>query len=149
MMAVICAILAGVTIVISRSINGLLSQRIGPYQSTFFNYFTGFIASFLIMFCMGISYISEIKVLDMNNPFLYIGGVIGVFNILILNIIVSKISPIQLTLITFVSQLMSGMLLDYYYYQMFSTQKIIGCIIVVIGLVIYQLAEKNEMKVSK
>lgn len=149
MMAIICATLAGVTIVLSRSINGLLSQRVGPYQSTFFNYFTGFITSFIVMVCIGMPYISEIKVLDMNNPFIYIGGVIGVFNILILNIIVPKVSPIQLTLITFVSQLMSGMLLDYYFYQMFSMQKILGCIIVVIGLVIYQFSEKKEMLESQ
>ncbi|MEG0365996.1 MAG: DMT family transporter [Coprobacillus sp.] len=144
MIAIICATLAGITIVLSRSINGLLSQRVGAYQSTFYNYFTGFITSFLVMLCIGMPYLNEIKIPDINNPFIYVGGIIGVFNILILNIIVPKVSPIQLTLITFVAQLISGMVLDYYFYQMFSTQKIIGCLIVVIGLIIYQLAEKQD-----
>lgn len=144
MIAIICATLAGITIVLSRSINGLLSQRVGAYQSTFYNYFTGFITSFLVMLCIGMPYLNQIKILDINNPFIYVGGIIGVFNILILNIIVPKVSPIQLTLITFVAQLISGMVLDYYIYQMFSTQKIIGCLIVVIGLIIYQLAEKQD-----
>ncbi|MEG0367290.1 MAG: EamA-like transporter family protein, partial [Coprobacillus sp.] len=60
-------------------------------------------------------------------------------------IIVSKVSPVQLTLIIFISQLISGMILDYYFYQMFSTQKIIGCFIVIVGLMIYQLAEKKDV----
>lgn len=145
MIEIICAILAGVTIVLSRSINGLLAQKVGAYQSTFFNYFTGFITSFSIMLCISLPYIHKININDIYNPIIYIGGIIGVFNILILNTIVSKVSPIQLTLITFIGQLISGMILDYYFYQMFSIQKIVGCMIVVIGLVIYQIAEKRDL----
>ena len=37
MIAIICAIASGMTIVLSRSINGYLAKKIGPYQSTFFN----------------------------------------------------------------------------------------------------------------
>ena len=45
MIAVICATCAGMTIVLSRSVNGYLSQKVGAYQSTFFNYFTGLFMS--------------------------------------------------------------------------------------------------------
>ena len=45
MIAIICAIASGMTIVLSRSINGYLAKKIGPYQSTFFNYFTGLLTS--------------------------------------------------------------------------------------------------------
>ena len=145
MIEIICAILAGVTIVLSRSINGLLAQKVGAYQSTFFNYFTGFITSFGIMLCISLPYIHKININDIYNLIIYIGGIIGVFNILILNTIVSKVSPIQLTLITFIGQLISGMILDYCFYQMFSIQKIVGCMIVVTGLVIYQIAEKRDL----
>lgn len=37
----LCATCAGMTIVLSRSVNGYLAQKVGAYQSTFFNYFTG------------------------------------------------------------------------------------------------------------
>lgn len=33
MIAIICAIASGMTIVLSRSINGYLAKKIGPYQS--------------------------------------------------------------------------------------------------------------------
>ena len=76
----------------------------------------------------------------MRQPTLLIGGMIGVFNILILNIIVPKISPVQLTLITFVAQLLSGVVIDYCIYDIFSIQKLIGCLIVIVGLIAYQLS---------
>lgn len=144
MIAVICATLSGITIVLSRSINGVLSQRLGPYQSTFFNYFTGFITSLILLLLVGFPYLHVINIASLDNPIIFIGGAIGVFNILILNIIVLKVSPIQLTLITFIAQLISGMILDFCFYQMFSIQKIIGCLIVILGMVLYQMAEKNR-----
>lgn len=45
MIAVLCATCAGMTIVLSRSVNGYLAQKVGAYQSTFFNYFTGLFMS--------------------------------------------------------------------------------------------------------
>ena len=144
MISIICAVLAGVTIVLSRSINSLLSQKLGPYQSTFYNYFTGFVTSCILFCIIGFPYLKDIQWhAIINNPMMILGGVIGVFNILILNIIVHKVSPIQLTLINFISQLLSGIVLDYCFYQMFSIQKFIGCCIVIIGLVIYQLGDRK------
>lgn len=144
MIAIIFAALSGVTIVLSRSINGLLSKKLGPYPSTFFNYFTGFITSFILMVCVGFPYLQNISNLNIYNPIMYIGGIIGVFNILILNSIVHKVSPIQLTLITFISQLITGLLLDYCFYQMFSLNKFWGCILVIAGMCIYQIADKKD-----
>ena len=46
MISIIFSILSGVTIVLSRSVNGLLSKKMGAYQGTFYNYFTGFMTSF-------------------------------------------------------------------------------------------------------
>ena len=74
---------------------------------------------------------------------MYLGGIIGVFNILILNIIVPRISPVILTLLSFIGQLVSGMVIDAFVYQMFSVSKILGCLIVIVGLVIYQVSEEK------
>ena len=141
MIAILCATCAGVTIVLSRSVNGYLSQKIGAYQSTFFNYLTGFLMSAIFLILIGFSNIKSFDISALTTqPALLIGGMIGVFNILILNIVVPKMSPVQLTLITFVAQLVSGIVLDYCFYDIFSIQKLMGCLIVVIGLIGYQLA---------
>lgn len=144
MIAIIFAIMAGVTIVLSRTVNGYLGQRIGVYQSTFFNYFTGLLLSIVVLLWMGISTVEYDFTLFYKQPTLMIGGIIGVFNILILNLIVSKISPIQLTLVCFIAQLTTGIILDYYIYDIFSINKLIGCFIVIMGLFMYQRADKNS-----
>ena len=140
MIAVICALLSGVTIVLSRSLNGYLTQKVGEYQSTFYNFFTGTLFSLVFVVLFSIPYFSKIN-LSSFQPIMLLGGVLGVFNILILNYIVPRISPVALTLISFVSQLMCGMILDYFIYDLFSVTKFIGCFIVIVGLVIYQYSE--------
>ena len=37
MISILFSILSGVTIVLSRSVNGLLSKKMGAYQGTYFN----------------------------------------------------------------------------------------------------------------
>ena len=137
MISIIFSILSGVTIVLSRSVNGMLSKKMGAYQGTFYNYFTGFITSLILMLVLMIVGVQHINIsLDKTNLMMYLGGIIGVFNILILNIIVPRISPV-------IGQLVSGMVIDAFVYNMFSISKILGCLIVVAGLVIYQLSEEK------
>lgn len=144
MIAVLCATCAGMTIVLSRSVNGYLAQKVGAYQSTFFNYFTGLFMSLVFLIILGFSHVQNFQsTVLLENPVMFIGGIIGVFNILILNIVVPKVSPVKLTLITFVSQLISGIILDYCFYNLFSVNKLIGCLIVVVGLFLYQITGES------
>ena len=144
MIAVLCATCAGMTIVLSRSVNGYLAQKVGAYQSTFFNYFTGLFMSLVFLIILGFSHVQNFQsTVLLENPVMFIGGIIGVFNILILNIVVPKVSPVKLTLITFVSQLISGIILDYCFYDIFSVNKLIGCLIVVAALFLYQMTGKS------
>ena len=144
MIAVLCATCAGMTIVLSRSVNGYLAHKVGAYQSTFFNYFTGLFMSLVFLIILGFSHVQNFQsTVLLENPVMFIGGIIGVFNILILNIVVPKVSPVKLTLITFVSQLISGIILDYCFYDIFSVNKLIGCLIVVAGLFLYQMTGKS------
>ena len=141
MISIIFSILSGVTIVLSRSVNGMLSKKMGAYQGTFYNYFMTSLILMLVLMIVGVQHINIS--LDKTNLMMYLGGIIGVFNILILNIIVPRISPVILTLLSFIGQLVSGMVIDAFVYNMFSISKILGCLIVIAGLVIYQLSEEK------
>lgn len=91
---------------------------------------------FLLLF--GISSLSKLSQLqDNGNLFLLLGGVIGVLNIILLNRIVPRIPPVQLTLLVFIAQLLSGILLDSFLLNLFSLQKLAGCFLVVIGMLLY------------
>ena len=141
MISIIFSILSGVTIVLSRSVNGMLSKKMGAYQGTFYNCFMTSLIVMLVLMVVGVQHINIS--LDKTNLMMYLGGIIGVFNILILNIIVPRISPVILTLLSFIGQLVSGMVIDAFVYNMFSISKILGCLIVITGLVIYQLSEEK------
>ena len=105
MIAILCATCAGVTIVLSRSVNGYLSQKIGAYQSTFFNYFTGFLMSSVFLILFGFFNLKGFQFdILMRQPTLLIGGMIGVINILILGISVHRNPHVQLTLVRFVAR---------------------------------------------
>ena len=105
---------------------------------------SGFMTSLILMLVLMVVGVQHINIsLDKTNLMMYLGGIIGVFNILILNIIVPRISPVILTLLSFIGQLVSGMVIDAFVYNMFSISKILGCLIVIAGLVIYQLSEEK------
>lgn len=142
MIAIIFAFLAGTTIVWSRSINGLLASRSNRDTSTFFNYFTGTLGSLVLLFiCTPFVSYSTIS-FNSFHPIMLLGGVIGVFNIMILNTVVLKISAVKLTLLAFIGQLTSGMIIDFFFYELFSITKLIGCILVTCGLILYQQSDQ-------
>ncbi|MCR0414099.1 DMT family transporter [[Clostridium] innocuum] len=75
--SVMLALLAGVSIVISRSINALLAEKIGALSGSFFNYATGLIASVVFLLLFGLSTLSSVSLLqDSGNMILLLGGVI-------------------------------------------------------------------------
>ncbi len=133
-MSIMLAILAGVSIVLSRIVNYVLAQKIGLFQGTFFNYLLGFLGSFILLLISG----SAMDLFSLSSYqgtwWAYLGGLIGIATISISSILSSKISAFYLTLLLFVGQLFGGMLLDYFVDGDFSLQKVIGGLLVVVGL---------------
>ncbi len=64
----------------------------------------------------------------------YTGGLVGVVVIALSSYLSSKISAFYLTLLLFVGQLFTGMVLDYLVVNDFSIIKLLGGMLVVIGL---------------
>lgn len=137
---------AGITIVLARSVNAFLADKIGAYQSSFFNYLSGLIASVIALLVFAFP-TKDILTQFQNIPSytMLLGGMIGVVNIVILNLVCNKIAPIKLTLIVFVAQLSSGILLDYFLFDIFSLKKLCGCFIVLLGLLHYQYVQKKQI----
>ena len=128
------AFLSGVTIVLSRVINYVLADKIGIFQGTFFNYALGLLGSTALLFFRGESY----RLLEISSYkgtwWAYTGGLVGVGVIALSSYLSSKISAFYLTLFLFVGQLFTGMLLDYLVSDDFSIIKLLGGMLVVIGL---------------
>lgn len=140
-MYILLGILAGATIVVARMCNAELGGRIGNYQSTFYNYMTGLIGSVLLLLAMGTA-----KPLGISQPLYitaYLGGLVGVVNMIISNYITPKMSAYVMTLVIFISQLASGIVIDSLMGSGVSIGKVAGGALVLLGLLYNQSVDKK------
>lgn len=128
------AILSGISNVISRSVNFVLSEKLGVYQSTLFNYIFGLAGSILILLISG-----ETSKLFSSTSYdaswlAYTGGLVGVAVVSLQVFLSYKVSSFYLTLLIFVGQLFTGIILDFILSGKISIWQVIGGILVIIGL---------------
>lgn len=132
---VIVSLLSGITIVTSRSVNAELAEHTSPLISTWYNYVVGLVCcTALWLFAIpagGSSFHFPVS----SDLFIYTGGLIGVCSILILNLTVQKMPAFIMTLIMFIGQIFTGMLLDLIAGEPFSLPKLLGGILAAAGLV--------------
>lgn len=134
MIYVIIAILSGFTIVTSRSINAILAEKIGMYQSTFFNYVLGLLGSLLLLFISGETFRLFSSQSYDATWFYYTGGLVGVVSVTLSSYLTSKVTSFYLTLLIFIGQLLTGIFIDYITSGNISISQVIGGILVIIGL---------------
>jgi transporter family-2 protein len=133
--AIIVAIAAGASIVIARNINSILAEKKGLLASTFFNYLTGFSLSVLFLLFSSESIKQTYSLLGTVPIWAYLGGLLGVAVVAISNLVTPKISAFYMSLIIFTGQLFTGIILDYFALGLLSIGKVIGGLLVVVGLI--------------
>lgn len=128
------AVLAGISIVVARIFNAKLAEEIGLFQSTGVNYITGFGFSLLILF-VSREHLqwSEINI-NQIPIWAYLGGAVSILVVLLSSYVTPKISAFYQTLFVFMGQIVIGVLIDYIISHQLSLGKIIGGILVLIGL---------------
>ncbi|CAM4227100.1 membrane protein [Bacillus manliponensis] len=148
MFSICIAILAGVSIVVSRIINANLAKKIGTFQGTFFNYVTGLLVSILFLFFSSESLSLSTTTLQ-SIPFAaYLGGLVGVIVIVASNYITPKISSFYLTLFIFVGQLFMGVVIDFFTLHDISIGKVIGGVLVLLGLTYNLMLDRADRVVK-
>jgi len=145
MLYIILAILCGCITIISMIINSHLSREIGVFQGTLINYVVGLISTiFLIIIVrcpISLSFDSYNKI-----PFwALLGGMIGVVVVASSNVVIPKIPTIYTTLLIFMGQLFTGIIIDYFRMGFISKGKIIGGILILLGIIYNSNVDKKEM----
>lgn len=144
MVAVVFGILAGASIVLGRMLNAGLSAHIGPYRSTFYNYVTGLLLSLALLLLSG----EALPALSLPSSFrqyaMYTGGLLGVMVVMISNIITPRMSAFLLTLLIFISQLVSGVAIDALAGTPVSAGKIAGGALVLLGVLYNQNLDRGR-----
>ncbi|WP_242972940.1 DMT family transporter [Anaeromicrobium sediminis] len=132
-MYLILALIGGSLIVISMTINSKLSQRIGVPQGAFINNIVASIVILTFLLMNRENFVSMEKLI--NVPlWVYMGGILSIFVVSCSNIIISKIPAIYTTLLLFIGQLFMGIIIDYMVGNMASMGKILGGVLIIIGL---------------
>ena len=131
--AVLGALFSGVTIVLARMLNARLAQTAGAPFSALMNYITGLLGSLAAFILTGAAVKAAFPVPG-GSPAMYLGGVLGLVSVYMLNKITHRLPATQMTLLIFVGQLFSGLLLDYFATNKFSPGTLIGGLLVLAGL---------------
>lgn len=147
--AVLVALLSGVTVIVSRTLNARLAECTSVRISTLFNYLVGLALAIPVYFLLGRHEVSVAQFQFYPNWYLYLGGTLGVCMILFCNMTVAKISALYFTLFSFLGQVFSGILIDALIDGAFSPRNLIGGVFVTAGLLVNLLLDRRQAKVKK
>jgi len=130
----------GVLITIMILLNGVLSQKLGNYTSTFIIHLIGFILISIIVIAKKnkINFSKDIPI------YLYSGGILGVFTILFNNISFNLLGASLTLALGLLGQSICSLVLDHYgvlgmRVVKFKKEKLLGLIIIASGIVIMTL----------
>lgn len=144
MFYVILAVLAGFSIILSRILNANLALKIGIYQGTFMNYVVGLSLSIILVLVMGQSSIKT------GIPvWAFFGGTLGVIVVALSSYITHRVSNFNITLLTFVGQLVTGIIIDLFLGNPISTTKIVGGALIFVGLAFIIHVDSMENREKK
>lgn len=139
--AVGLSLCAGATVVLSRTVNARLAEQIGPLRGSLVNHLVG------LPITVVLALIAAINNGAGNNadygfiPWIYCGGVLGVVTVLLTNIVVPKVPAFRLTSLSFVGQVLTGILLDMFWGNGYSDATLTGGILVAIGIAVSMAME--------
>ena len=141
-MYIVFALITGSLVIISMIMNSRVGDEIGVFPSVFINYILGLIVSTLIL-------LFNLKTVTIGTSvpwWAYLGGVLGVTIVTISNILIPKIPTIYTTLLIFIGQLFTGMIIDVLIGVQVSRGKVIGGLLICLGLFYNLLVDKRQTK---
>lgn len=137
---VVISFFAGLTIVLSRMINARLAKKIGASNGSLVNHLVGLPVTIVAALLAG-QFSTSISI-STSQPWIYFGGVFGVLIVLLSNLMVPKMSAFRMSLLIFVGQTFSGVILDLVLGKGYSSASFTGGLIIIIGLAINFVTER-------
>ncbi|QUI24820.1 DMT family transporter [Vallitalea pronyensis] len=146
-MFILLALLAGALVIICISINGNLAKQVGVIQAGMTNYFVGLMSSILYATIMGGLSWHTLFMAPHSIPFYYfLGGAAGSLIMILNSIIIHHLPAVYVTMLVFIGQIIAGMTIDYVKFGLWSQGKVVGGIIIMIGLYYYIKGDKKAKK---
>lgn len=148
-MAFIVSFLAGGCIVLSRTINALLSEHTGPIKATLINNAVGAMAA-LVFFALSSEWLKLTSDNMTSAPwYVYLGGILGIGVVYLSNVTTLKIPAFLLTLIIFIAQMATGFVLDVLMGKSIDILSFVGVFFILLGLMVQMMIEQKRKKASE
>lgn len=142
LLAVLLSLGSGFSIVFARTSNARLGHLAGIGHSTLMNYVTG-LAGSLVLFALVANFRLAAPIPSPDAPWwVYFGGPLGMVGIILINLATMKIPAVQLSVIIFLGQIASGMVIDALFAR-FSLGMLLGGVVVGAGLWLNILADRK------
>lgn len=145
-LALVLSFAAGISLVISRMLSASLSRSTSPLASSFLTHLIGLPAAILILLLIAKGEVAGFANLTSVPVLAYTGGILGIFILMLTNITLEKVSALNVTLLIFVGQVFSGVVIDLIMGNSFSSRTFIGGIIVSVGIIAQTLIANKGNK---
>ena len=141
--ALLLSFAAGISLVLSRMLSASFSRASSAVAGSFMTHMIGLPAAVLLLFLVAKNEIGSFSL--MNIPlWMYTGGILGIFILAITNITLSKVSALNVTLLIFVGQVLSGAVIDFIIGNSFSSRTFIGGVIISGGIIAQTLISHRQ-----
>jgi len=144
-LAVTVSLLAGALLLVARTLNARLAERTSLRAGTFFNYAVGLATAVPTALLLGRTEPAFAAFALSPKVWIYLGGVIGVVVVLLLNYTVTRVSAFSLSLFLFIGQVFAGILIDALFLGAFSPRLLTGGLLVAAGLVTNVFIERADV----
>jgi len=142
--AVLLLLAGGVTVVITRALNGQITERVGVMQATLYNYIMGLVTAILVMLLIGRKEPIWMGTPLPTNPLLYIGGLLGVAVVVLENSSVHRVSAVYMTFLQFLGQVAAGIVVDTMLNGGIVWRNVAGGICIALGLLLNAFIEQRK-----
>lgn len=144
--AVFLSLGGGITVVLSRTINARLSERIGALHGSFINHVVGLAIAAAGLFLWGRADPIFDGFVISSDGWIYLGGTMGVVVVLLFNIIVPKVPGFRLTLLSFMGQVFTGIVLDLITKKGYSESSFKAGLLISMGIGANMLLEQTYLR---
>ncbi len=137
------AVITGVNLVFTTTFNSKIGTLKSVSVSAFINFLIG-------LFAAGIAMILFYKTIDVqivsSDWYIFTGGFIAVFIVMISNFVIANIGVFFATLLSVAGQLIMGTLIDWIRSGVYPIWPTVGGILIVLGLLYIHQVEKREFE---
>ena len=147
--AVLLAFGTGLLVLVARTLNANLSEVTSVQTSTFYNYVIGLIGAVVALLLLGRGEIYSFSFdlfTSANHWYLYLGGILGVGFISIVIFLVKKMSAFYLTLLLFIGQIFTGIIVDVILTGELAVRNLIGGTLVALGLCVDLVLDNKKLR---